>query len=475
MALGRWQRWNLKVLVTLAALVGCGSSGDPTGGGGTGGETDSPENPGEPGNAESSGTPGATTGGDETSAGGNGSSESSDGSSAQCEGDEDCEQGSACIGSRCCYAVAYDGSCCESGYCGDPNDCEVFGCELDEVCTEHRCEEVEPLAACEDAFVSAISLPIPGLSDATIVLFAESDGSAGQELVALAESTVTVADAVPTGIPVLTTLEVPGKAALLGAVAADLDADGLDELLVVDAEGTVTLLHALGASTYEAVQAIGAGVEPPLVVADLDGGGLGLIGRSAQGYTTFGIDGLALDAIGHAPPEGISGASFLAVGALFSATDLAVRDAGGVAVVSSPDAQVQRVDPEGGQPAIQDVDGDGLTELAIVTGGTEPTLIKLWSQEALSVEGGEAERGVLPVDGGVQAWGNIDGDQAAALLVASPTRVAVVRLGPGACYQWLGPASATDLLAAGDLDADGHDEVVLRGASGLVLLDASAG
>lgn len=473
MALGRWQTWNLGGLFALATLVGCGSSGGSTGGGGTGGETDSPGDPGEPANDESSGTPGATTGGDETSAGGSGSSESSGGSSAQCDGDDDCDEGSACIGTRCCYAVAYDGSCCESGYCGDPNDCEVFGCEFDEVCTDHRCEEVEPLGECEDPFVPAISLPIPGLADATVVLFAESDGSAGQELVALADSTVTLADAVPTGIPVLTTLDVPGKSALVGAVAEDLDGDGLEELLVVDAEGTVTLLHALGASTYEAVQAIGAGVEPPLVVADLDGDGLGVIGRSAQGYATFSINGLALDPVGHAPPEGISGASFIAVGALFSATDLAVRDAGGVAVVSSPDAQVQRVDPEGGQPAIQDVDGDGLTELAIVTAGTEATIVKLWSLEALSVEGGEAERDVLPVEAGAQAWGNIDGDEAAALLVASPTRVAVVRLGPGACYQWLGPVSATDLLAAGDLDGDGHDEVVIRGASGLVLLDAS--
>lgn len=464
--------------------LGCNSSGDPMGASGSGGSSGAADTTETDADDGTGGTPGATTGADETGPGDEASGGSSSGPSPECEEDEDCERGSRCLngaaGGYCCYAIAWDGSCCESGQCFEPDECGPSDsdpkCDENEVCENGSCFETAPIDACAEPSLSPISLPIPGLGDAAALIFAETDGTAGAELVTVAGATVTVSDAVQTGIPTTTTLTVPGKANLVGVVAADLDADGLDELVVVDAEGTVTLLHALGASTYSAIQAIGSSLRPPLQIAELDAvAGPELIGLSDDGYTAFAIGGLMLDNVGEPAPKDVGGISFdLAVGPLLTATDLAVSDDDGVILVSSPDAQTRRVDHIGSAQfvAIRDLDGDGLSELAIALPNAEDTVVKSWSQEALAAEDGEALRQTLPFVVGAHGWGNIDGDAPVEWIVASGTAVEVVQFGSTTCRQVLVSEVDADLVSVGDVDGDGVDEVVVRSEGGLVLLDA---
>lgn len=487
MAFGRVSRdRDLLSLVTCAAvmLTGCNSSGDSMGASGGGGSTGAAAST-EP-DTGTGDTPGPTTGGDETSGpGGEASGGSSSEAPGECEEDQDCDRGSQCLsgpaGNYCCYAIAWDGSCCESGQCFSPDSCgpdqdSDAQCDANEVCEDGSCIDAAVIEACDDPDLSPISLPVPGLGDPVALLLAETDGTAGAELVTLSGATVTIADAIETGIPTTTAVTVPGKADLVDGVAADLDADGLDELLVVDAEGTVTVLHALGSSTYGAIQAIGSSLRPPLKIADLDAViGPELIGISDDGYTAYSVEGLVLDNVGASAPKGVSTSFDLTTGSLLTATDLAVSDDDGVILVSSPAGDTLRVDDEGTaqRVAIEDLDGDGLGDLSIALPRAEDMVVKSWSPEALAAEDGQAQRWTLPLVVGAQGWGDIDGDAASEWIVASPTDVEVVHFGAMPCRQVLAAELETELMAVGDVDADGVDEVVVRGAGGFVLLDIS--
>ena len=263
--------------------------------------------------------------------------------------DDECGEGSWCINERCCYAVAWDGSCCESGQCDKPAECNTdAGCEAGEQCEDGECIVVEPLSTCDTMGDLATSTSIPGIAGVVAVAIAESDGTAGLELIALSSTAVTIADGVETGTPSLTTVALTGSQ-WSGLVAFDLDGDGLDDLLLVDDSGTVAALQAEGANDYTEVQSVDTALRPPLAVADVGGAsGPELLGLSDDGYTVLSTAGVGVVPPGVAAPDGVADDVYsLDVGTMLAAaepSDVVVADASGVVVIGEAGPEVRRID-----------------------------------------------------------------------------------------------------------------------------------
>lgn len=257
-----------------------------------------------------------------------------------------------------------------------------------------------------------------------------------------------------------------GAGDVTAMIAGDVDGDGRDELIGVAADGALHVLHldAPGAVS-EAAFAAPAGARLG-ALADLDG-------DCALDGVLVGDETRLIDAIGVAPSSS---------GALPSARDAAVGAPTGLPALVRVDAEALTVAPTGaGAPrsvagafdhvAVDDLDGDGRDD--VVASGAAGTRLFLGGDGALTeredalpaiVRGATGPLALVDADG--------DGDVDLVTSLGLEARLAVNR-GDGLLELRGGPiALDADVTraAAGDVDGDCADELVLVGADGSVVV-----
>lgn len=276
-------------------------------------------------------------------------------------------------------------------------------------------------------------------------------------------------DGTPGGTARLRTVGTVELGATTSLAAIDLDADGRDELVTVDAgEALVALDAEAGAETMRVLEIpIPDGLRPG-VAASLDGDCLpDLLAASGDGAVVVRSPGGAAETREPVGPP----ADAVAVGRLGDAgARLVIAGAGGLATLRWPDGAARMLDGAAfGSVAVADLTGDGFDDL--VASGAAGARAWLGSGAGPTEIAGALPASFASVTGPV-ATGDLDGDGAPDLVGAAAETARVARnRGDGLLEDRSGPsppASAAPIarLLLADLDGDCRDDLVLLDADG---------
>jgi hypothetical protein len=347
----------------------------------------------------------------------------------ECRTDEDCGgYPDLCIDGQCIEGYDYcdtDG-CCEDGCCYDgcwyPDCYEDLDCGSGYVCEYNYCQPIPLPEPCDGGRSIADGIPLfEGEGNITSLAFIEGNASAGRELLVGNQGGVTLVAS--DGTMVVVTASPSSDLA-----AADLDGDGDEDVVSIDTASPPMLRTILadGAGAFvEGTSSESNGLR--LALGDADGNGtvdaiiggeLGIVLRAGIGDGSFApaIDLLA-----------VPNAAFIVMPPTVPPyADLLFHDGAQLWVGSGADGfSAVPLYPgttlASGLALVRgDHDGDGVSEASVIDATSFAPVIRTWRVVA----------GALPSD-------------------------------------WSPPGSPT-LLATGDLDADGRDELALAAADGTV-------
>ncbi len=293
------------------------------------------------------------------------------------------------------------------------------------------------------------------------------------------------------------------------ALLADLDGDGRPELLVAEPSAARVVVHRSllggGGSSARSFPSFVGASHPRLADVDKDGAlelvvaapdegaigvaeidGAGKLGFPAARPVPGGEDLLALDA---ADTDGDGAAEiWLTLGT-------------GAQTITKRQRRVVRLDEKGGVAAevklgtlatdpndmwLVDLDRDGKRDVMIFVPKAVPVILRADAAGGFAdMEAAKAPGlGILKdVTRPALAWGDVDGDGLAELLVPGPNFVRALYLGQDGTPQVVAqfnledPAAQVARVALGDLDGDNVPEVIVveRGTSSLLVLAQAAG
>ncbi|MCK6523728.1 hypothetical protein L6R49_20145 [Myxococcota bacterium] len=297
--------------------------------------------------------------------------------------------------------------------------------------------------------------------------------------------------------------ELPGAAGDAGVAIADVDADGVSEVVTVNNKGRVIAVD--GAGTIEWTSpALGLPTFPQLTVADLDGDGLpeviadlavlngedGSLAATLGNVTTRHRTPVAADLDQDGQQEILlgehvfdaNGALLWTTGATGMGTFAAVADVDGdpggeVYIVSKNQVylydedgtQLKRAslpgeEPNPGPPCVADFDGDGEVELVVPVGTTlaafNHKLTNLWDVPMQDASGSAGCSGY-----------DLDGDGAYEVIIADEVALRILDGATGATlYENYSHSSMTywEYPVIADVDLDGSAEIVLVSNAALI-------
>lgn len=412
------------------------------------------------------------------------------------EEEERCGSGWTCQADE---TVCVDGRCVPPGPCDDPGDCDSpqvcvreqcvapgpcddgGDCGPGEICEQEVCTPAAEVPACDTTGNAQALFSVAHASQGTVsAQFRNADGDAAHELdLGLGSTIVEIRGGTTTAQPLLAT---EGDVQLLRA--ADLDEDGVDELLI--AQPTLWILN----GSTSAVTAWSSFQSAPL--RDLAVGsipGRGLYDASAlwacpyrQGcgseWEIAEFDATADGTLSFSSNHTIAEPMLaLDIGRLDESPNTLVVDTVGALVVfgsASFALPVEDTAVEGaGVLTIGDLDATGFEEIVRLSPDESQTVASLYSSDGLTLAADF--RGRFAGELRMVRIGDLDGD----------TWPDVVMAGTDHLVLWLGPARAGEAhgcaievtpphdiiaLAVGDADGDAKDEIaIVDGAEATVL------
>ncbi|HWB73436.1 MAG TPA: FG-GAP-like repeat-containing protein [Nannocystaceae bacterium] len=393
---------------------------------------------------------------------------------SECRVDADCDDrgwGYYCVDGQCIYEYSCD-ECCD-GECGWYGECYIDEeCDPDEVCRYNYCEPRPAPVECVGYEITPAIPELPGEAPIMSLAFVEALPSAGRELAIGTYLGLTISASDGTSLEV----DVPDVEQI---AAADLDLDG-DEDLVLAVGGTMphvrTMLRDPMAGFVDgSVLPI---IATQLAVGDFDvdgmidlvtGGALGADFLHGNGDGTFG-DGYPID--GDDPTIALAAVP-ASVG-----TDLLFYSGGTLWLASAAQGlSAQDLSPGvsffgAGGLAVGDYDSNGYPEASVIDTSTGSPVIQTWHDVAAVLD---AIPWTPPTDAQELASGDVDGDGHDDLVLLAANGDLVVRLaGDGTdalgCYVLGATHDFASYLRVGDFDGDGREDIVASSASTLLWL-----
>ncbi len=382
----------------------------------------------------------------------------------QCERSYDCAAGESCIGGVC-TAQACPGGCCPPTCCRDCDvQCEADEhCPLGESCVAGSC--FPPTRVCAETPRFDAMQPVP--TEATgcnAVAFVQSDGDSAQEIVAATHAGLVLVDTEAGVSEFSATVAVQ-------LLVADFDGDGDDDLAVrdeADRVGDVAMYtQTLGTFVDDGVVELGPG---HLAAGDLGDDGvhdLFVARPAARGFALHA-------AIARVPTDlglGLDSDAFVVapIDLHHPGADLLARIAGWTVLLAGHDTFFDTgqnfpdpldLEPNLGRFATNFSRADELDGLSVHTDG---------ASTYVGTGSGLSRSYTVPLVGAVATVGDVDADGHGDIVVAGAGVLAVLRGAEAECYSIVGIAIDPISLAVGDHDGDGIPDVLTCDGTSLTL------
>ena len=377
-----------------------------------------------------------------------------------CIPDDECYYGSGGYG-YCCYDSCCDYDCYYECYAAEE-------CGPGEYCSTNyaECYDAEELGNCEPPATHFIPIPVEAVSGAVALAFGDVQPAAGEELLVVSADEARLVSG--GGASATPPVELPGAS------------DGASAAAMVTPSGPAFAVGVPGAGGVQLVRVVGDALLPDafeaapltgIVGADLDGDGFddiaGLDGNeivwlrfAGEGFLPSEVlfdDARSPLAVGRFGADGsVDVAAHFGYGPPF------VVDAveGGTQFVYGRAASVMTI-------AAVDYDADGDEDIVGLTSSAGTMLVLPWQNAGGGDHYVESTRWTNDFGPDVEglyrvAAGDFDGDGHEDLFVGSPSTIRVLQGsadGQFACVTDVAIPHGADVLAVGDLDADGRADV----------------